>query len=434
MSKQAIQETAVGKEAKGVTRRGFVAGGAAVTAATAAALTLGGCGSSGGADEMVQAVKAQFPDASVEYLNVELSQVKPHVEMNMVESPDYLYESYNFTLPLGSLLYQSSDDQALVVGPGASSKALIRLSVVNFVSGQAAPLLGQALGANEDYVIYDARASSAAIIWVECNMVHGLWRVYATTLENGVATEEHMSQAQLLDEGEGLYSPPRIAVGGGKVYWTVMPDPNGEAYAEDSYLKAANFGARRQGSLAEVVTVYTSHGRMITTPAVSGDILTFVPRVDTDAVFYQLTALDIKTDTVKNIAILPPSLRVSDAVWLDDGFAFGIEGNYNYAKGLALFGTYQQLSNGEYLYINKAPVSAALQMNGFTYIKSTKSVLGIDVEGDNVVVIDTLKDCVNYGDIMAGEGKQNRLVIYTTVMSKAGNQTGACTVRVFDHH
>ncbi|MDR1089354.1 MAG: hypothetical protein LBL23_08835 [Coriobacteriales bacterium] len=421
----------MGRETPTVSRRGFVIGSAAAAGA-AATLGLDGCTKTDASVELTESVQAQFPDAQVEYLAVASSQVQRHTNMITLDSIDYLEEAHSFDLPLGSLLYQSSDTRALVVAPGASSQALIRIGFVEFESGSFVPALGQALGSSEDYVIYDARASALAIAWVECNMVHGQWRVYATPLENGTASEQALQQAQLLDEGEGSYSPPQLAVSGNKIYWTVMPDPNGPASSEDSYLKAAEFSSVKPGAGAEPWTVYTSHGRMITNPLVSGELLTFVPRVDTDAVYYQLTTLDTATDAVQNIAILPPSLRVSDAVWLETGFAFGIEGNYDYADGLSLFGSYQQLGDGQYLYINKAPVSALVQIKQHSFVKSTKNVLGLDADAGTAIIVDTPQDCVAYGDILAGAGVQNRLVLYTTVTARVGKEKGVCRVRVFD--
>lgn len=422
------------KLSKKITRRGFVAGAAATGAATTAALALDGCcGGSSAEEELIEGVQEEFPSASVEYLDVNESQVLPYTGMSSVESGDYLVESNSFDLPLGSLVHQCSDSQALLIMPGASSKSLIQLCMADLNEGGYTPILGQSLGGGEDYVVYDARASTSAIAWVECNMMHGLWRVYATTLTDGLASEESMQQAALLDEGGEDYSPPLLAVGGSKVFWTVMPDPNGPASSEDSYLKAAEFVTGSTGVSAKPQVIYTSHGRMITNPLVSGDVLTIVPRVTTDSVYYQLTTLDIMTNQVLNVSILPPSLRVSDAVWLGDGFAFGIEGNYDYARGLAFAGTYRQLGDGQYLYVNKPPVSPPLLMNSLTYVKSTKNVIGLDTATGTAVIIDTPKDCVDYGDVLAGVGRQDRLVLYTTVTSKKGQDAGVCHVRVFDH-
>lgn len=416
-----------------ITRRGFIAGAAATAAATAATavpLSLSGCsGDTSTSEELTQQVKAQFPDAQVEFFEVDDSQILPYVDMNNVESADYLSQTNSFELPLGSLVHQSSDNSALVLVSGSSSRAIIELGFVDLNTGELITVLEQALGFNEDYIIYDARASADALIWVECNMVHGLWRVYATTYAENALDAESLQKAQLLDEGGEDYMPPWLAAAHNKVYWTVMPDPNGPASSEDSYLKTAELSANKK---AEPHVVFTSHGRMITIPVVSGDMLTFVPRVDTDLVYYQLTTLDTSTDTVQNIAILPQSLRVAHAAWLGEGFAFSIENNYDYAGGLSLFGTYEQLKDGDFLYVNKSPVSAPVQLGELTCVKSTKNVLGINTQSGSVAIVDTPQNCVDYGDILAGCGMQNRLVLYTTITTKTGQASGTCNVRVYD--
>lgn len=416
-----------------VTRRGFVLGATATAATLATAGLLEGCDNKSDAgSKLVEGVQKQFPDAVVEYLDVADTQILPYTNMNNVEASNYLTQTNSYELPLGSLVYQSSDSQALIMAPGISSQALIRLGFTTFSTGEFTPLLEQALGAQEDYVIYDARASETVIAWVECNMVHGLWRVYASPLVKGETNEEAMQQAQLLEEGKSAYSPPYLALAKNKVYWTVMPNPDGPASEEDSYLRVAEFSSQRVGARAEAQTIYLSHGRMITNPQVSGKLLTFVPRVDTDSVYYQLTTLDTESDAVNNIAILPPSLRVSDAVWLDNGFAFSIESNYDYAGGLSYFGTYQQRGDGTFLYVNKAPTSAPVQVGELTYLKSTKNVLGIDLAQDSVAIVDTPQDCAEYGDILGGAGKQSRLVTFSTIAAKDGKGAGTCLLRVFD--
>jgi hypothetical protein len=401
--------------------------------AVVGALALPSCSSKGN-DPAALTDKAQsaYPQAIIEYLDVDPSQVLPYTGMANAEPADYVRESNNFDLPLGSLVYQCSNSQALVITPGASSKALIRLGLVDLDSGELVPILGQALGYNEDYVIYDARASAGAIIWVECNMVHGLWRVLAAPLLSGAITEEGMAQAALLEEGNSDFDPPLVAASATKVYWTVMPAATGPANTQDSYLRCAEFTGQVFGEKPTAQTIYTSHGRMIVGPQVSGDTITIVPRVDTDAVYYQLTTLNTNDDTVRNIALLPPSLRVTDAVWLGEGFAFGIEGNYDYAKGLAYFGTYYQLGNGQYLYVNKVPTSTPVAMKSLLYVKSTKNVIGLDTAFGNAVIIPTPENCVSYGDILAAGGTQDRLVVFTTVTSRIGQERGMCRVRVLD--
>ena len=417
--------------AKMISRRHFLRSSLAVGSFAAASLSLRGCGSSGGTANLLEAAQAAAPSANVEYLSVDPSQILPYTSLSNVDFSDYLGEKNSFTLPLGSLLQQGSRSQALVISPGESSRALISMGLVNLDSGDLTTLLAQALGHNSDYVIYDARAGDASLIWVECNMVAGLWRVYASTLLGSLAAAD-MQQAALLDEGEADYEPPLLAASGNKVYWTVMPDPNGPAYQQDSFLKCAQFSKQVLGEQPAVRVIYTSHGRMITNPQVSADTLTIVPRVDTDSVYYQLTSLALSDDTVRNVAILPPSLKVADAVWLGEGFAFSIEANYDYAQGLAYAGTYCQLSGGQYLYINKPPSAAPVRLGSLLCVKSSQNIVALDASRGNASIVPTPENGVDYGDILAAAGTQDRLVVYTTVTARIGQEKGSCQVRVLE--
>jgi hypothetical protein len=415
-----------------ISRRKFVGGSlAAGGAAVGGALGLAGC--SGGGNTMadlLQGVQEAAPQAQVDYLDVDPSQVADYIDMTEATEPEYLTFTTSFDLPVGSLVYQNSDTQALVLGPGLQGNALIRMGFVNLDGGEYTAVLEQALGHNEDFIIYEARASKTALVWVECNMVHAAWRVFAVPIIGGAVSEQAAAAATLLDEGGSLYEPPSLAAADGKVYWTVMPDPQGSASQEDSLLKCADISVK--SSNYEARTIYNSPGRMITIPQVSGNTLTIVPRVAADAIYYQLTALSIADDSVLNAAVLPQSLRVSDAIWLGEGFAFCIENNYDYAKGLALFGTYQQLADEQYIYINKMPTSPPVLLSSKLYVKSTKNIVGLDTAGSRAFIVATPAECVSYGDILAGAGLQNRLVTYTTVTSKLGQERGVCKVRVFD--
>jgi hypothetical protein len=326
------------------------------------------------------------------------------------------------------------------------------------------------VGSAEGYVIYDARVNDLLAVWVECLLSTGAWRVYAAQLTGGASGTR--GAEVLLDEGDALYEPPMLCVCENSAYWTVMPDPDGSASGEDSLLKRAQVvgsagggggagggdgGAGASGGGAggagggDGVTdaggasgfdtssagigapeqMYVSHGRMITNPQASGGVITFVPRVDVSTVFYQLTALNNVTSQITEVAILPPSLRVSDAVYAQGGFSFQIEANYDYAKGLSLYGSYKQQATDSYFYANKTPSSPAAFVNNCMYIKSTKNIIGFDLQKNRYFVIDTPKDCVDYGDILAGSGEHQTLVTYTTITNKISANKSTTKVRIF---
>jgi hypothetical protein len=170
---------------------------------------------------------------------------------------------------------------------------------------------------------------------------------------------------------------------------------------------------------------------MITNPLISGDIITIAPRVSTENVYYQLTAISVVTDKVLSVSILPQSLRVNDAVFSDGRFAFGIEGNYDYAEGLKFFGTYFDIGDGTWLHVSRMPVSAPLFLRGCLIVKSTVNIIGFDTASRCFFVIDTLADCADYGDVLAGWGAQDKVVSYTMIPARQGSRGGSTVLRVF---
>ncbi|MDR2109345.1 MAG: hypothetical protein LBP28_07830 [Coriobacteriales bacterium] len=473
-----------------ITRRQFFSGmlGAGALAA-GASVALPGCQKKDSTTELIEAVATHAPNARVYYLDVSKDQIVASADAAEAEAGDYLRERASFDLPLGCLLYQNSEDFALVVrsragmsdveetggaasasggagsgsggsggsdanaggrdsasgsdggsnssfgseassgtGGSSGSSPLVSLSLLNLQDGSLSSLLDNALGAAEDFVIYDARANNEILIWVECHLTSGEWRVHAAPLLAG-----KRGTAALLDEGGLLYEPPMLCVCAQSAYWTVMPNPDGSASFEDSLLKRARLtGTGADASVGEPEQVYVSHGRMITNPQSSDGVLTFVPRVDVSAVFYQLTALHDDTGEIDEVAILPPALRVSDAVFGPSGFSFQIELGYDYAKGLSRYGTYEQMPDGRYFFANKTPSSPTASVGGCLYLKSTKNIIGFDVANNRFFVVGTPKDCVEYGDILAGSGAHQTLVTYTTITNKISADKSTTRVRVLE--
>ncbi|MDR3052496.1 MAG: hypothetical protein LBU48_01365 [Coriobacteriales bacterium] len=419
-----------------LTRRSFLAGllGAGAAAVTGVALTATGC-SPGPTNELESIVSQGAQDATIETLNVPTENVLTSDDFQKIPVADVLTLQRTFDLPAGCLLYQSCPSFITALVPGEKGGALIRLGFVNLETGTLTIALQQALGHDTGSVIYDARASETALIWVESDFATGSWQVYLAALEGIPSAENDLAQlAQLVDEGDQDYEPPLLCVSGSKAYWTVMPDPNGPASTADSYLKAATVFSATE--ISEVSTVHTSHGRMITNPQATSGIVTFVPRVDTSGIYYQITALKVEDDTRVAVSILPQSMRVSDAVYMGDGFTFCTENNYDYAAGLRYFGTYEQLADGRYLHVGRMPTSAAVRWNGYLVVKSTHNVIGLDAATGQYFVIDTPQNCVDYGDILVHCGVQDKIIVYTTVAnvldSEAQSETTATTrVRIF---
>lgn len=361
-------------------------------------------------------------DASVSTLDVSDDQVESAADFEVGSVDEYLSLSATYDLPMGCLLYMDTDDFSVVLVPGEAGESLVKLGFFDVDTGALSYTLEKAIGEDEGFTIYDARANDQIVVWVESNFLTEDWRVYLASVQDS----SRIGDAVLVDQGNADYDPPLLCVCGDKAVWTVLPYESGSASTEDSFAKTATV----QDTTPQIL--YTSHGRMITNPQATENIVTIVPRVDTDSVYYQLTALD--GDTLKTIAvdILPQAMKVSDAIYLSGEFAFGIESSYSYGGGISRFGTYREFEEGSYLRFNKTPADTPALCGSCLMVKSTKSIVGIDMERRRQFSIDTLEGCVDYGDYLASTGVCQKVVIFTTVAATDGSGSGSTKVRIFN--
>jgi hypothetical protein len=315
---------------------------------------------------------------------------------------------------------------ALVLLPGDKGKSFKKIGMLNLENGEVASIINEPLAMGKNKVIYDARASQVGLIWVEFDLGDHYWQVRVAAL-NGVVAGESM----LVEEGDADFEPPMLAVADQKLYWTVMPVATGAANQEDSLLRACELGQGGSRGLREPYTILASHGRMITNPLVTDGMVTFVPRVDTANVYYQLTALNCLDDKVADFKVLPQSLRVTDALYRGGAFAFSIEGNYDYAGGLAHFGTYQGLDDGTYLHVSRPPLSPVVYFKDCLIIKSPTNVVGINPKGRKTFVIDAPPQSLKFGEALVGCGVQDKLVTSSIRLAEHEGTMEATMVRVF---
>ncbi|MDR0888785.1 MAG: hypothetical protein LBM21_02675 [Coriobacteriales bacterium] len=431
-----------------ITRRQFITGafGTAV-AVVGGAVLLEGCSSSSGSGGVLSSVGAAFPNANVVQLQASDSQIVQASALNQVDSGTYASLTSTYSLPYGSLVYQDSSNYVLALVPTTTGPVLTQVALMSLYTGQTTTVLASPKTTQDGNVIYDARASDNAIIWVECALLTGTWNVYAATLD-GVT----LGSTVQLDSGDGNYDPPMIAISASNVYWTVMPTATGNASSTDSVLKAVDMSASG-ASASNARIVYTSHGRMLTNPQASDNYITIVPRVDTKTTLYQLTAISVGDDKVHEIAILPASLQVSEAVYMlgagsgggsgsatsqsaaaqgaGGSFVFSVASNYTDVDGIGNYGTYDQLNGGNYLYTNKAPVGPAVMFGNCIDMRATKTVIGLDNSAGAYYSIDNPDNVSAAGDFLAGAGTQKRLVIYSPIVDQVNNTSGV-QVRVYD--
>lgn len=397
---------------EGISRRQFIAGSAVVSLLIAGSTAIAGCSSS-----------QEETDGSVEPTDLDVSEDSVVLSSDF-EELDYsscITETASFDIAMGSVGNIGDGTLGVVLSPGATSDVLVSLGLLSVSSATLNTVLESAVSHSEGFQIYDARGNNQVIVWVESNLHTGDWRVYVATVDSSAA----IGSAVLVDEGDSDFDPPMLCVCGGWAFWTVMPSTSGSATASDSYLKKAS----PSSSTPEVV--YTSHGRMITNPQATDGIVTIVPRANTSSTRYQLTALDATSGEVLAAQRLPGSMRAYDAIYMDGSFLFSIEQTYSYGGGIANFGTYAQIDDTTWMRFNRTPMDTPVRCGRFTLIKSTSSVVGVDLDTQQYFAIPVPSDCESYGDFLMSSGLCDNFVIYTSIPTGDGSGDGVVRVRAY---
>lgn len=412
-----------------ITRRGFLASALGVGAAALAAgsaVALAGCNIS---DEppLTDLASTDIGDDNIVTLSVAPEQITLASDLEEAPFENYLKLRGSYELPIGSLFSPVDSSSLLVLAPGEQGGSFRTIGLLNLANGETTVLLDKPVGEQQGAIIYDARATRAAIIWVELDLGTLEWQVYV-----GLLTGTLVSEARVVGQGGADWEPPMLAIAAEKAYWTVMPNAVGAANMEDSRLQALKLGGKTNFATEAPYTILVSHGRMITNPLVSDGIISFVPRVDSANVYYQLTALKCVDDKPVAYTVMPQSLRVSDAVYLDGGFTFCIENNYDYAGGLSSFGTYYRRQDGRYLQVQKTPMSAPVRFKDCLIVKSIYNIVGIDLVNNKSFVIPAPTDSTDFGEVLIGWGVRSEVLTCSLRMSTSGDGTGVVVIRVFD--
>lgn len=423
------RQDAEGQVSSPLSRRGFVAGalgaGAAAIAVGGEALLVG-CAPNENAQQSDTLVSRAAQDKDIPVVEVSPEQVIEGTEFEEASFEDYLELLATYDLPVSSLAHQIDPDLALVLLPGEDGESLRKIAFLDLTSGETSLIVDKPIGTERNVIIYDARASRTLVIWVEVNLGDLSWKTYIAPL-----LDKALGNAVLAEKGDVDYEPPMLAVYGNKAYWTVMPIATGKARQEDSFLRSMVVRQAVSSGQADPKTVLVSHGRMTTNPLVTDGIITVSPRVDTTNIYHQLTALTCSDDQRVGSLILPQSLRVSDAVFIKGSFCFSIEDNYPYAGGLARFGIYRQLTNGNYLHVSKAPTNTIVCFGDCLLVKSTNSIIGIDPVRERLFIIKPPPRCSDYGEALIGWGVQEKVATCSIRMRQGGKGAEAVMIRVF---
>lgn len=319
----------------------------------------------------------------------------------------------SFDLPYGTLLWSSDEQLAACLVPCDTANPLCQVGLLPLSSGNLSIVLERAVGTQEGFQIYDARANSHGVIWVEEDILENTWRIYTAALSADLV----LGEPALAGEGGGDWETPSIAVAGSRAWWQEMPKPDTDASAENSLVKTVAFGS----DAAEVA--YTSPGRLATPVYSAQDCVIVTPRVDTDGVYYQLTRLDAESVAVTDSLVLPQGMAPLEAGWGANGFMFSFDAIYDYGGGIANLGTYcpaQDARGGDYSAVpwfrfSRTPSAAPAWCGDYLMVKSTTSVCGVDMASGTWFSLGVESGTDDYGDYLASTGTSEAIVTYSNI-------------------
>lgn len=382
----------------GITRRGFVLGGAAAGAATLLAACSSKTGTSDDAAGEPQVVKDDSKIVSItdEYEAVDID-LKP---------------TASWTLPLGTLLYYCDGDVSAAMMAPASAQHANTLGVLSLSDGSLTTLVEDPIEGT-GYAFYDVRATDNVFAWIEMNYANSSWKLYA----QGLSGVSRTGDAVELDRGGKDYDPPLFTAYGSSVIWYKMPASGGSKTSSDSYCY------RQSLDESKPETIWKSTGRFASAPRVSDGILTISPRVRNDeGVYYGMTAIDLAdgNNTKRAQLVLPSAVSPFEAVYMGDRFVFSIEATYSGAGGLGNMGTYIGNEGGPYLFLSREPLACAAGKKNKFLVKVQSSHFLIDTSAKTYGSLLSPDRALEYGDYPATAGKSDTFLTYATVRNSQG--------------
>ena len=314
--------------------------------------------------------------------------------------------------PKGTMLYASEDVTAAALLTGETASPLSTCSLVNLGTGAMTPALDRAVNHDMGYSIFAVRASKELLVWVESNYLTSDWMVYCATISDGRLT----GQPVKLDEGNVEFDTPEIAVIGTAAYWIVQPAEGGPRTTENSYLRVATGGSRSSDMI-------TSEGRFNGGLSVSGQVLTAMPRAKASSgVYYELTAIAAGSGSVVASQVMPHSFRPSNAIYMNNAFAFTIPASYDYGGGIANVGTYYPIAGNTWLRLARQSLTPPGICNGWLFAKSSSRTVFIDTQEQKYFVVNAPDGCTVYGDYSVCTGEVSRVYNYATVNKYEGTE------------
>ena len=431
-------------------RRNFIYGAVGAGALAVAA---------GGGAAVYFATKAGEVD--LEYLEVSSDVVTSLSDYALVEDASTRLSLYgSVDLPLGSLVWCNSDEVAACLLPTSTGSPLTQVALLMLGSATYNTVLEQAVGAKSGFEIYDVRASSNGMIWIEANILEGSWRVYTATIESG-----NLGKPSLADQGDSSYETPSIAAVGNYAFWQKQAPST-----TTSDTKPSTQVLRTKMGQANAEVLFEGTRRMACALYGGDDCIVITPRSKLSSSYVCITKIDATSGEVADALTLPQSMAPFEVGCCDNGLMFCFESIYSYGDGIANLGTYvprskvavadfsysdtaettgdpsdqssvstkpydntQNYSSAKWFRFNRTPTAAPAFCGDYLIVKSTYAVAGIDLKNGEYFTLDVDNGADTYGEYLATSGSHDTLVTYTSIDYTPVNESAQqmCRVKIW---
>lgn len=410
---KSVVDFALGTQEVSLTRRHFLVGAAGLGAAAAIATGVRAFGPKKDNEDGSQGISV--PENKV-FTLADCSEVERDVCFSLIGS---------FELPYGTLLWTNNDEIAACLTPTEESSPLVQIAILQLGSGNYYTVLENAVGAEEGFEIFDVRASTSGLVWVESNIMQQKWRVLTATMD----TSFQLGTSRVLEEGDYTTEMPSIAAVGSHAYWQVMPASDTENLREtSSFLKRAAI------SSGGAETLYEARGRMAC-PVFSASAGVAIAARNPEAYSsFDLLYFDDAKGTQTDKLTLPSGMSPDALGYGPHGFSFCFQSIYDYGNGISNLGTYTpekshtagESYNGlEWFRFDRTPTTAPCWCtNQWLMVKSTSAVCAVNPEQRIYCSLDVESDCEDWGDFLVSSGSGNTVA---TVMQINQTETEEST-------
>lgn len=401
-----------------LTRRNFLIAGASVGVVAIAATGM-------------SLVKSREGSSDIETLSVPTDAVSELDSFSQTDA-QILKDPNVIELTYGSLVFHTDDSRACYLSPTETGSPLCQVGLINLSSGDTTVVLEKAHRADEGYEIFDARVSSAGLVWLEANILQGAWSILAAPL----SASGSLGNVTVVDSGDATFETPSIAVSGDAFAWQLMPPTTSETYKKDpSYINIATF------SSPTTRATFDAHGRMAC-PITNGPdgFLAAVRHKDTTS-YFDLVYLDSQAQERDSLT-LPSSMSPSALGYGPQGFSFCFDSIYDFGDGIANLGTYLPIDGAagssyqgrSWFRFSKTPqTSPCWTSDGNVVVKSTYSLCALNLGAKTYETPDVDSGATDWGEFLASSGTRKQIVTITHInhIDSAGNNEKTARVKIY---